>query len=145
MTGAVQILLSTWNGAAWIEDLLDSLASQHFRDWELLVRDDGSSDQTLTRLQGWQQRHPEHTVTILPDRQHLGSNQSFSRLVGTSTAPYLMFCDQDDVWFPDKITIQLQQLQQLEHEHGSRIPLLVHADMVPTDAGLKPLAASFWT
>lgn len=144
MTGTVQILLSTWNGATWIKALLDSLAGQHFRDWELLVRDDGSSDQTLRCLQDWQQHHPQHAMTILPDRQPLGSNRSFSQLVAASTAPYLMFCDQDDVWFPDKITIQLQQLQQLETRYGSQTPLLVHSDLVPTDSELQPLAASFW-
>ena len=46
----IQILLSTWNGERWLPALLDSLLAQTFNDWELLIRDDGSHDQTLKIL-----------------------------------------------------------------------------------------------
>ena len=50
----VQILLSTWNGEHWLPELLESLRQQTFQQWQLLVRDDGSTDQTLRILLEYQ-------------------------------------------------------------------------------------------
>ncbi|MFN3785541.1 MAG: glycosyltransferase, partial [Thiothrix sp.] len=94
----LQILLSTFNGERWLAELLDSLAQQTYQNWQLLVRDDASSDQTMQVLLQWQAQYPAKVSGILRDGVNLGSTQSFSRLVAFSQAPYLMFCDQDDVW-----------------------------------------------
>ena len=91
-TVPVQVLLSTWNGARWLPALLESLQQQSFQDWQLLVRDDGSTDQTLRILLEWQDQFPEKVAGILADGVNLGSTRSFSRLVEISTAPFLMSC-----------------------------------------------------
>ena len=141
----VQILLSTWNGEAWLAELLTSLNRQSFADWELLVRDDGSQDQTLKIILEWQREYGYHSSKLITDGEHLGSTQSFSRLVEHSTAPYLMFCDQDDVWFPEKIEFSLAALKKLESEYGAHIPALVHTDMAVVDEAKALEAVSFWT
>lgn len=143
-TGKVQILLSTWNGERWLTELLESLRCQTFQDWQLLVRDDGSSDQTLRVLLDWQQQYPDKVAGLLLDGSHLGSNLSFSRLVEASDAPYLMFCDQDDVWFPEKVELQYTAMQSLEGEYGVQTPLLVHSDLAVVDVNRHLQAASFW-
>lgn len=143
-THAVQILLSTWNGALWLPELLESLQRQTFKHWELLIRDDGSSDQTLRILLDWQALYPEKVVCLLLDGEHRGSSNSFSRLVEASTAPYLMFCDQDDVWFPEKVELQYTAMRMFEGEYGAETPLLVHSDLAVVDARKQLLAPSFW-
>ena len=50
---AVDILLATYNGARYLPELLASLEAQTFRDWRLIVRDDGSSDGSLTLVEDW--------------------------------------------------------------------------------------------
>lgn len=140
----VQILLSTWNGEAWLAELLASLNRQSFADWELLVRDDGSQDQTIKIVLEWQRNYPYHLAKFITDGEHLGSTQSFSRLVEQSNAPYLMFCDQDDIWFPEKIEFSLAALQKLENELGFCTPLLVHTDLAVVDENKQLAAISFW-
>lgn len=143
-TSRVQILLSTWNGERWLAELLASLEKQTFQDWQLLVRDDGSSDQTLRILLKWQAAHPEKLAGLLLDGNHLGSKLSFSRLVEASTAQCLMFCDQDDVWFPEKVELQYTTLRRMEAQYGEDMPLLVHSDLVVVDEGRSLQAVSFW-
>jgi hypothetical protein len=140
----VQILLSTWNGERWLPELLASLEKQTFQDWQLLVRDDGSTDQTLRIVLKWQAAHPDKLAGLLLDGSHLGSKLSFSRLVEASTAPCLMFCDQDDVWFPEKVELQYTALRRLEAQYGESMPLLVHSDLVVVDAERAIQAVSFW-
>lgn len=140
----VQILLSTWNGERWLPELLASLEKQTFQDWQLLIRDDGSTDQTLRILLKWQAEHPDKLAGLLLDGSHLGSKLSFSRLVEASTAPCLMFCDQDDVWFPEKIELQYTALRRLEGQYGEATPLLVHSDLVVVDQYRTIQAVSFW-
>ncbi|MDQ5769539.1 glycosyltransferase family 2 protein [Thiothrix subterranea] len=140
----VQILLSTWNGERWLPELLASLEKQTFQDWQLLVRDDGSTDQTLRILLKWQAAHPDKLAGLLLDGSHLGSKLSFSRLVEASTAPCLMFCDQDDVWFPEKVELQYTALRRLEGQYGEATPLLVHSDLVVVDEARAIQAVSFW-
>lgn len=140
----VQVLLSTWNGEKWLPELLESLAQQTFRDWQLLVRDDGSSDQTLRILLEWKQAHRARGGGLMLDGSHIGSKLSFSRLVEASTAPYLMFCDQDDVWFPEKVALQYAALRRLEREYGADTPLLVHSDLTVVGPRRELRAVSFW-
>ena len=140
----VQILLATWNGERWLQALLDSLSRQTFSDWQLLIRDDGSCDRTLRILLDWQALYPEKVALLQVGGEHLGSTQSFSQLVQASSAPYLMFCDQDDIWLPEKIELQLLELQQLESKHGLQTPLLVHCDLAVVDAQQHLRAVSFW-
>jgi hypothetical protein len=140
----VQILLSTWNGERWLPELLASLEQQTFQDWQLLVRDDGSTDQTLRILLKWQEEHPDKLAGLILDGKHLGSKLSFSRLVEASIAPCLMFCDQDDVWFPEKVEVQYTALRRLEAQYGEDTPLLVHSDLVVVDENRALQAVSFW-
>ncbi|MBU0655682.1 MAG: glycosyltransferase family 2 protein [Gammaproteobacteria bacterium] len=140
----VQILLSTWNGERWLPELLDSLEKQTFQDWQLLVRDDGSTDSTLHILVEWGAQHPDKLSDLMTDGVRIGSKHSFSRLVEASTAPCLFFCDQDDIWFPEKVELQYLALRRLAGEYGGEVPLLVHSDLAVVDQRKKLLSASFW-
>lgn len=141
----VQVLLSTWNGEKWLPELLGSLEQQTFADWELLVRDDGSGDKTVKLLLEWQQQHPEKMVRLDVDGRHLGSTASFSHLVTVSSAPYLMFCDQDDVWFPEKIAVEYAAARKLNDIHGEQLPLLVHTDLALVNENKLLMSDSFWS
>ncbi len=140
----VQVLLSTWNGEQWLAELLASLEQQTFSDWELVVRDDGSSDKTAELLREWQQRHPDKMVYLDVGSQNVGSTLSFSHLVTVSRAPYLMFCDQDDVWFPEKIAVAYDAAKKLGDIYGGQLPLLVHSDLVLVNEKKALLHESFW-
>ena len=144
MQRTVTILLATYNGARHLPAQLDSLLSQTFTGWRLLVRDDGSTDATPAILADYSARFPDR-ITVLPDDGHrLGPSANFAALMAAADADYLMFCDQDDVWLPEKIGRTMAAMRDLEARHGRDLPLLVHTDLTVTDGQLATVAPSLW-
>lgn len=140
----IDILLATYNGADHLVAQLDSIAGQTVADWRLIARDDGSGDDTPAILRAFQARHPART-TIVEDRDgQLGVIGNFARLLRVATADYVAFCDQDDVWIPAKLALELAKMHDLEGQHGPTTPLLVFSDLIVVDADLRTVAPSFW-
>lgn len=139
----VDILLATYNGAAFLKEQLESVLAQTHQDWHILARDDGSSDGTPAILDDYAKAHPEK-FTVLCDGLRLGAKGAFSALMAQSTAPYVAFCDQDDFWLPEKLELLLTAMREAELRHGCRRPLLIHSDLEVVDERLVTLAPSFW-
>lgn len=140
----VTILLATLNGEGYLKAQLESIAAQTYGNWQLVVGDDGSTDRTLDILKEFQKQHPNQ-VTIIQNTPPLGSaKENFINLLRNSYGPHFMFCDQDDVWKPDKIYLTLQKMETLETRYGNKIPILVHSDLSVTDENLEMIAESFF-
>lgn len=140
---AVDVLMSTYNGAVFLPEQLDSILAQHGPPLRLLVRDDGSTDQTPVLLRQYAAAQRARVI-LISDGEHLGPCASFGRLLLAARAPYVMFADQDDVWLPGKVARSLQCMLQAEAQHGPDCPLLVHTDLAVVDYRLRLLGASFW-
>ncbi len=142
----VLILLSTYNGEKYLAEQLDSLLKQTHTNWHLLIRDDGSSDQTLAIIQAYVQQASR--ITLLPEpRDNLKAQQSFSKLMEAALQRqenFIFFCDQDDVWMPDKLEKSIDHLQALEAQHGENTPLLVHSDLCVVNEQLEVIHPSFF-
>lgn len=139
------ILMATYNGERFLDAQLASLRAQTFQDWQLLVRDDGSSDRTTDLLQHHAIADPR-IQRLKDDRGRVGAGGNFALLMQQALhrpATAYAFCDQDDVWEPDKLRHQLDRLQRLEQTHGDDGPALVHHDLAPIDADGEPLGQSF--
>lgn len=143
----ILILLSTYNGKLFLPDFFDSLEKQSYPDWKLLIRDDGSSDETLEIIQIFAKKH-DNRIEIIRDNINLGAKGSFSKLLETALKDasweYLMFADQDDVWMNDKITVTRSKMEQMKKKFTESAPLLVHTDLTVVDSLLKLLDHSFW-
>ena len=138
----INILLSTFNGAKYLAQQLDSILAQSYSDWRLLVRDDGSTDNTRTILQSYSTKDPR--ISIIQDGENVGAMRSFERLLTQhSEAAYYAFCDQDDVWEPDKLSLSLDAMHQAEQQYPNK-PIVIHTDLKVVDSQLKLLAPSFW-
>lgn len=140
---AVEVLLSTYNGALYLSEQIDSILAQTYRDWRLTIRDDGSTDDTVGIIKRYRALYPDKITLVTDTEGRLGPCQSFARLLGLSTAPYAMFCDQDDVWLPEKTELTLKEMKRLE-ESSKGSPVLIHTDMKVVDRNLKVIAKSFW-
>jgi len=106
MNGAlprVAVLLSTYNGARFLDEQLVSLRDQRGVEVVLHARDDGSTDATREILARHADRWP--ALADLPSGPNLGAAHSFLELLRTAPdgADYYAFCDQDDVWLPGKL------------------------------------------
>lgn len=132
----VDILLSTFNGEKYIDALIESVMQQTYSNIRLLVRDDGSKDCTMDKVLSWKNRHPDKIALIQDDKGNLGVTQSMFALLQESTAPYAIFCDQDDVWFPDKVAKLVKGIQLKEKEYPG-VPIIVHCEAYTTDEKLN--------
>lgn len=133
----VQILLSTYNGARYLEPLMESLLAQDSPDVGILVRDDGSSDSTIDLLRAYAATRPNVNVIC---GGHLGFVRSFFKLLelASPTADYLALCDQDDMWREDKVSRAVEYLSQYPPE----IPTLYCSRLAVVDENLQPLKYS---
>lgn len=107
----VQILLSAYNGEKYLKEQLDSLLGQTHPNLEILIRDDGSTDGTLELLREYEKQH--ENIRVFSEK-NIGVTGSFFRLLELSDADYVGFCDQDDVWMPQKVERALRALAGIE-------------------------------
>lgn len=129
----VQVLLSTYNGEKFVEQQIDSILSQTYPETTLLIRDDGSSDDTLNILKKFETMYPDRVRII--SENNIGVIKSFFSLLNESDAcaDYFCFCDQDDVWLPKKIERAVGQL------NGTQGSAMIFTATQMTDSDLKPL------
>ncbi len=113
----VAVLLSTYNGSMFLKEQLDTLYAQTYPHIRILVRDDGSSDSTRTILEGERSRG---AIDILEGHGNLGPALSFFELLKSAASTeteYAAFCDQDDVWSPDKIAHAVSALSEIANSY----------------------------
>ena len=140
----IQVLLATYNGDRFLREQIDSILAQTYRNVRILARDDGSRDSTPDILRDYAARHPDK-FTLLPDSTPTGSAQmNFKQLLLASTAPYVAFSDQDDVWLPQKLELSMAAMRDLESRADPAKPLLIFTDLRVVDEQLRTRADSFW-
>ena len=109
----ILILLSTFNGNLFLPELLNSLYCQEEIVFEILVRDDGSTDDTKNILRQYNNRYGNITVV---EGKNIGARKSFLELIQMASKrkdfDYAAFCDQDDVWLPQKLSAAVTLMQQ---------------------------------
>jgi len=108
MVPALSVLIPARNAAATVEDALASVAGQTFTDWEALVVDDGSSDDTAELVARWAQR--DRRFRLLRQDTPCGIVPALNRAVAEACAPVLARMDADDVSHPDRFERQLARL-----------------------------------
>ena len=136
------ILLATYNSEKYLRQQLDSVLNQSYTDWKLYIRDDGSKDKTLEIVNEYIQR--DDRLYLLHDEvKGRGAKNSFLWLLEQTDSSYTMFCDHDDVWFPEKIEVTLKQMLEMEQIYPT-LPVVVHTDLEVTDPELKTISPSFW-
>ena len=111
---SIAILMATYNGEQYIAEQLDSIVNQTEQSFVLFVSDDGSTDATLDIVRRFQdQLGPDRIIIRDGPKQGYGRN-FFSMLTEHSiTADYFTFCDQDDIWEPDRLSRAVSKIKLL--------------------------------
>ena len=136
----ITVLLSTYNGERYLVEQLQSLIDQKGVEVELMVRDDGSKDSTTEILDEWQSKK----LLTWYKSGNLGPGKSFMHLLQTaSPGNYYAFCDQDDVWLPEKLRLTMDKMKEVELANPGK-PVIVHTDMYVVDEQLNVIHDSFW-
>ncbi len=143
---SIFIVVATCNGARYLRDQIRSIQNQTLTNWRMLVRDDGSSDDTLRIVRELAEHDPRIEVLGLLPGERLGVVRNFALLLERAFvlgAEAVFLADQDDVWLPDKIERQMRTLDAAQIRHGSDVALLVHSDLRVVDENAEPVGRSF--
>lgn len=146
LSPCIDVVLAACNGQEYIQQQIESI--QHCEGYTTLVShifvlDDISNDSTaeiVVQLAAVDSK----IIFIANDSQRLGCAMNFARGLELSTAPYVMFCDQDDVWLPEKLRLSVESLQSREQQCGADVPVLLFSDLKVVDTNLNVMAESFW-
>ena len=123
----IDILLATYNGSKYLHEQLDSILSQSYGNINVIIRDDGSSDNTVMIIKEYEQK--DNRVKLLSDNLgNLGFVRNFEELMKNSTSDYIMFSDQDDIWYNNKVETSYKRIKAIEEKNGKSCPILVHTN-----------------
>lgn len=112
----VNILLSSYNGEKYIAEQLESLLEQDYDNFEIHIRDDGSTDGTVDVVKKYIEQFPDKV--FLYEEQNVGYKKSFQWLMQhCGDADYFSFCDQDDHWYPNKVCRAVEFLEKYDNEN----------------------------
>lgn len=138
----IVILLAAYNGEKYLHTMIDSIIAQDYTNWQLILSDDGSSDESPAILQAYADKLPEKITFYRsgirfgrPEKHFLHLLQQFHDV------PYMMFCDQDDYWHPDKVRKTYEKMKETETDPA--IPTMVHTDLRVVDGDLNLIHPSF--
>lgn len=139
----VTIVMSAYNGEKYIREQIDSILASTYQDFDIFITDDVSKDSTLSILKEYEAKHPDK-IRVCQNEKNLGYILNFLTGICRTTSEYIMLCDQDDVWKPDKIEKTLVRLKKMEARYGKNIPNAVFSDAVVVDQNLTTINPSFF-
>ncbi len=138
----IDIIMATYNGEHYIKEQIDSILKNTWTSWRLWIYDDGSRDQTEAIVQEYVKTYPEK-IHWKKNETNKGSAINFLDGARKATGHYVMFCDQDDYWLPNKIEDTLSCMKQAQKQNGEEFPLTVFTDATVVNASLETLEQSF--
>jgi glycosyltransferase involved in cell wall biosynthesis len=137
-------LLATHKGQQIVREQIDSLLGQDYANLTVLARDDASTDGTQDVLKEYALRFPDRFRVVDLAAANGGILNNFLSLMKASTADYVCFSDQDDVWLPHKVSRTKRMMDDMERRWEAHTPLLVFTDLRVVDQNLETRYPSFW-
>jgi len=104
----VSIVMASYNGEAYICEQINSILSQTFQQFELVVCDDCSTDSTWKILNGYSAG--DNRIRIFQNENNIGFKRNFAKAISLAKGEYVALCDQDDIWEPDHLELLLNHL-----------------------------------
>ena len=145
MTKTVSIITPTYNSERFIRACIDSIRMQTWQDWQLLIVDDCSSDDTVKIIESYKRN--DLRIFVLHNHRHLGPAGSRNLAIEQASGRFIAFLDSDDLWAPHKLETQVRFMEEsgaaLSYtgyekmlENGTKMHRIVH---VPATISYKGL------
>lgn len=131
----IDILMATYNGEKYLKEQIESILNQTYTDFNLLICDDCSSDNTIQILEEYSRK--DSRIQIFSNETNQGVVKNFENLLNKVKCNYYMFADQDDVWKNDKIEKSVKKIEETQSD-------LVFCDLEVVDSKLNLINSSYW-
>jgi glycosyltransferase involved in cell wall biosynthesis len=132
----ISVAMATYNGAAHIDQQLESMLGQTRKPDELVVTDDGSTDGTPELVEAFAAKVP-FEVRVIRNEKNLRVAKNFGKAIGLCSGDIIVLADQDDAWLGGK-------LQRIEREFADPEVGLVFSDATVVDQELRPMGYNLW-
>ncbi len=127
----VSICMATYNGEKYLTEQLDSLVNQTYKNIEVIIQDDCSSDNTVNILNSYKEKL---NLTIFINENNLGYMKNFETVIKKANGEYIAICDQDDIWIDNKIEILVENIKN---------STMIYSDSLLIDENAKSLKLKF--
>jgi len=134
----ISVVVPIFNGEQFVDSVFETLLNQTFEDFEVIIVDDGSTDGTLNKINEQKKFHHDLKVRVIAS-EHRGLSASRNQGLAAASADYIAFLDCDDIWYPEKLNVQLKLLKvhsavavfsRVEYFDGEKITLNLHANAI---------------
>jgi glycosyltransferase involved in cell wall biosynthesis len=132
----ISIACCTYNGEKYLLEQLESLENQTLAPFEIVILDDCSTDNSFSILEKFK-KNSKLNVRLFKNEKNLGVAKSFEKALSICEGDYFSFCDQDDVWFKDKLETFSKKMRDSEEKYGKETPLLIYSDLQVVDKNLN--------
>ncbi len=110
----VSIIMPAYNCVDYIAESIRSVQNQSYRNWELIVADDNSTDGTVDTVRSM--AADDNRIHLLETDINLGPAAARNRAINSAQGNYIAFLDSDDIWFPDKLSRQISFMEQMGYD-----------------------------
>ena len=106
----VSIITPSYNSEKYISETIESVLTQTYKNWEMIIVDDASSDDSLQIIEQYAQK--DDRIKVIKSKQNMGPAKARNRAIEEAKGKYIAFLDSDDVWFPEKLEKQIKFLTE---------------------------------
>lgn len=110
MNDLVSIIMASYNSSMYIKETINSVKKQTYKNWELIISDDGSNDSTVTVIQ--QEAKDDERIKILISSKNFGAAVARNRALELTKGRYIAFLDSDDLWKTEKLENQIKFMKE---------------------------------
>ena len=111
-TPSISVVLALYNGSRYIEEQLSSILNQTYQDFELIIIDDASIDNSIKLIETYLKIKQFENYLILKNKINIGPNGSFELGIKNSQGEFIAFCDQDDIWLKNKLEVLINKINE---------------------------------
>ena len=123
----VSIAMATYNGENFIAQQIESIFAQTYKDFELIICDDSSTDRTIQIIQTFMKKHSN--IKLFQNQRNIGYLKNFEKLINLCKSDYIALSDQDDIWIETKLEIEMKELLKIQNI-SNKVPIMVHSDLM---------------